>query len=596
MRIATVVTSCAFLLTALACGGSATSPQAGPSGASSPAITQYQDLSASVQSAAVSYGTTTSGPGMTLEGCAAAHDAYDAQVRPWLSQMVQMSASMDAFMDAHDGSAYADMACVANAMLQELDAHRLVACTFSTLGGDQTEATRHVGVMTSYAGHAYDRCGQMMGGQYTWAPPAPVCGGTPGGTPTDPLALGQRIFETGIGTNGQPIVRTGGYGMMMSSGCASCHGYDGLGRTLMMFTTPNITYANLTDPSGMLDPDGTRGPTYTDELIRRAVTQGLDAGGGALSTIMPRWQLGDLDWADLLLFLKTLPAAPGGGGTPPPPPQGGSGTISGAVFMGGMRSGAIAAYVINGGMMGPLLGTSSVAASGSFTIPVGDYAGPIMLRMTSGTFVDEATGTTMSMQSSDVVTSAVPSFAAGSAITGVQVTPLTSMAQARAQYMAGGMTGANVAAANVAVGNYFNVGDILRIAPIDPAVSGAAAGADLGAKSYGMTIAAMSQYARTIGMTSSSAPMFTAMMRDASDGLMNGMMGSTPISMGGMGGGMMGGGGMTGGSPMAANGGTIGLATAMSAFVGSPRNASGVPIADVQPLIDKLNASNGAIQ
>ena len=97
-------------------------------------------------------------------------------------------------------------------------------------------------------------------------------------------------------------------------------------------------------------------------------------------------------------------------------------------------------------------------------------------------------------------------------------------------------------------------------------------------------------------MTSSSAPMFTAMMRDASDGLMNGMMGSTPISMGGMGGGMMGGGGMTGGSPMAANGGTIGLATAMSAFVGSPRNASGVPIADVQPLIDKLNASNGAIQ
>ena len=53
-------------------------------------------------------------------------------------------------------------------------------------------------------------------------------------------------------------------------------------------------------------------------------------------------------------------------------------------------------------------------------------------------------------------------------------------------------------------------------------------------KNYGMSIAAMSQYAKTIGMTTSST-MVTAMMDDASDGVMNGMMGSTPVSMGGMG-------------------------------------------------------------
>jgi hypothetical protein len=74
----------------------------------------------------------------------------------------------------------------------------------------------------------------------------------------------------------------------------------------MMFTTPNITYSNLTDPAGMLDPDGSRGSTYTDDLIRRAVVQGTDADGAALSTTMPHWQLGDQDWNDLLLFLKTL--------------------------------------------------------------------------------------------------------------------------------------------------------------------------------------------------------------------------------------------------------------------------------------------------
>jgi len=79
---------------------------------------------------------------------------------------------------------------------------------------------------------------------------------------------------------------------------------------------------------------------------------------------------------------------------------------------------------------------------------------------------------------------------------------------------------------------------------------------------------------------------------DASDGVMNGMMGSTPISMSGMGG--MGG-GMMGGSTMQPGAGTTGIATAMSAFVASTRNVSGVPIGDMQPFVDRLAASNGTI-
>jgi cytochrome c2 len=136
----------------------------------------------------------------------------------------------------------------------------------------------------------------------TATPPATTSPPTAG----DPVALGQRIFMSGVGVDGQPLSRTGGSGMMMVSGCASCHGVDGHGLRTMMFTTPNITYANLTDPAGMLDPDGSRGPTYTDDLIRRAVTQGFDAAGDPLSTAMPHWQLADQDWNDLLQFLKTL--------------------------------------------------------------------------------------------------------------------------------------------------------------------------------------------------------------------------------------------------------------------------------------------------
>jgi hypothetical protein len=159
-----------------------------------------------------------------------------------------------------------------------------------------------------------------------------------------------------------------------------------------------------------------------------------------------------------------------------------------------------------------------------------------------------------------------------------------------AQYMAGGMMSANAAAANGAVGNYFMVGDILLTSPMDPSMSGSGSGATQAQKDYGMSIAAMSQYAKTIGMTVSSSGMVTAMMKDAADGTMNGMMGSTSISMGGMGGGMM------GGTMMQSSAGTTGLATAMTVFVGSSTNKSGATTTDMQTLVTKLSTSTGTIQ
>ena len=147
-----------------------------------------------------------------------------------------------------------------------------------------------------------------------------ACGGasTRASTPpvgTSSLAAGEAIFRTGA-FEGQPIPRTGssggmmgGSGMgggMMSGGCASCHGPDGRGRATQTFTAPDITYPNLTDPGGMLQPDGSRGPTYTDVAIRKAVTQGIDPEGDTLAQPMPQWQLSDQEWADLLTYLKTL--------------------------------------------------------------------------------------------------------------------------------------------------------------------------------------------------------------------------------------------------------------------------------------------------
>ena len=289
--------------------------------------------------------------------------------------------------------------------------------------------------------------------------------------------------------------------------------------------------------------------------------------------------------ADMQALMNQLAGSAGqlpgaGGGTT-------SGMMMGTAVKGPVSGGMVAAYAVANGMMGAQLGSAPADASGNFSVPVGTYAGPVMLQMSGGSYLDEATGSTMPMMTGDVMLACVASIATGATVSEVRVTPLTSMACSRARNMTGGMTAANMTTANTALGTYFSVGDILHTMPMDPTVAGSGTGATQDQKSYGMAMAAMSQYAKIIGMTTSSSGMVTAMMNDASDGVMNGMMGSTTISMAGMGG-MMGG-------MMQPTAGTSALAAAMGAFIGSPMNASGVSAADMQALMNQLSSSTGQL-
>jgi cytochrome c1 len=144
----------------------------------------------------------------------------------------------------------------------------------------------------------------------------PPVAAAPTATPTSLLSIGEVVFQYGVGPDGSRIPRSvsqsegggmmgGGMGMFRA-GCATCHGADGRGRSTMMFTAPDIAYANLTDPQGMLMPDGTRDVTYTDATLRRAITTGVGPDGDHLEWPMPQWQLTDQEWEGLLAYLKTL--------------------------------------------------------------------------------------------------------------------------------------------------------------------------------------------------------------------------------------------------------------------------------------------------
>ncbi len=93
---------------------------------------------------------------------------------------------------------------------------------------------------------------------------------------------------------------------MMQGGmaCANCHGANGQGGTLNMMMTgtvevPNIQYNTLTKAASDRPP-------YSDETLKRAITEGLDPDGKPLDWPMPKWNLTDQQVNDLIAFLKSL--------------------------------------------------------------------------------------------------------------------------------------------------------------------------------------------------------------------------------------------------------------------------------------------------
>ena len=152
--------------------------------------------------------------------------------------------------------------------------------------------------------------GGMMGGAASPAGGASASagGGMMGGGSgsTSYASPGERIFLTGVGSDGQAIPHTASRVaqsslMMDGGGCASCHGADGRGRALRTMSgtaiqAPDVTYDALAK-SG-----------FTDATIRGAILNGLDESGKPLDAAMPRWQMTPGDLMATIAYLKELAA------------------------------------------------------------------------------------------------------------------------------------------------------------------------------------------------------------------------------------------------------------------------------------------------
>ncbi|MBI4840693.1 MAG: cytochrome c [candidate division NC10 bacterium] len=122
---------------------------------------------------------------------------------------------------------------------------------------------------------------------------------------------GERIYFTGVSAKTGPIPASAGpmWVGMRGGGCVACHGVQGRGGVPVMMggaLPSDIRYEALTKEEHREGEKAREHPPYTDDLIKRAITRGVDPAGNSLDWTMPRWRMGDADFADLLAYLKTL--------------------------------------------------------------------------------------------------------------------------------------------------------------------------------------------------------------------------------------------------------------------------------------------------
>lgn len=86
--------------------------------------------------------------------------------------------------------------------------------------------------------------------------------------------------------------------------CANCHGEDGKGKPEGGVVPSDITWEALTKPYGATHPSGRTHPPYTERLLVRAVSMGIDPAGNKLHVVMPRFLMSHEDINALIAYLK----------------------------------------------------------------------------------------------------------------------------------------------------------------------------------------------------------------------------------------------------------------------------------------------------
>ncbi|MBN3787816.1 c-type cytochrome [Burkholderia sp. Ac-20353] len=133
-----------------------------------------------------------------------------------------------------------------------------------------------------------------------------------------PLDAGEAIFQRGILGSGEPLEAVHADGVRLhgaAAACINCHRRSGLGSKEGNNTIPPITWRYLVHPRAQTAEDldipyvpgmRTDREPYTQELLARAIREGIDSEGRPLGNLMPHYALSDADMAALTGYLQRL--------------------------------------------------------------------------------------------------------------------------------------------------------------------------------------------------------------------------------------------------------------------------------------------------
>jgi len=168
--------------------------------------------------------------------------------------------------------------------------------------------------------------------------------------------------------------------------------------------------------------------------------------------------------------------------------------ISGLAATGLISGGTVSVYAVtDDGQKGSLLGSATTASDGSYTVDVGDYTGPVLVEITGGTYLDEATGETKTL---DTTLRAALDSVSGDVT--VAVTPLTEIAVRMAE-AGNGLDAVKIKDANELLSQLISA-DIISTLPADINDSTEFGAASDDTKNYALLLAAISQISETSGL------------------------------------------------------------------------------------------------
>ncbi|WP_309888085.1 hypothetical protein [Archangium sp.] len=299
----------------------------------------------------------------------------------------------------------------------------------------------------------------------------------------------------------------------------------------------------------------------------------------------------------LLVFLLTTVGCWESRPTLGPPGAEAGGVLSGLVIKGRVSGATVNVYRLTGTERGAQVATTTTDTEGAFFVGVGASEGPFLVVATGGSFVDEASGATIRLNS-DELTALVPFFPVGTHAKGLVLTPVSHLAAGlalRQVRLGTADLGSAHDEAWLLLNAHFGGLDWRRTVPTDVTAS-TSSQLDAGARA-GLILAGLSQQAYTAAEQAGLTPggsvnalsLTTTLYEDlTADGYLDGLgeggtrllLPSTGVLL-----------------PYPLDGQTVRftLATAIHRFLSNPRCAYRVTPADVEPLMRDLSRGSSRL-